>query len=208
MQTQSPSSDSLSPSATALASGTKAPAVRETLRDGSVVRIRPIHPSDLELERRFIEALSTESRRFRFLAAMKSPSEALLKQLTFIDPATDVAYVALAGPGDEEREVGVARFSARADGNDCEFAVTVADAWRHKGLGSVLMQRLIDAARARGIHEMHSSDAADNDAMRGFADRLGFGHRRDPDDDALVRYSVNVGADTGIRADTVHRSPR
>jgi len=162
------------------------------LRDGTRVSIRPIHALDVELERRFIEGLSPQSRRFRFLEAMKSPSDALLKQLTVIDPATDAAYVAVLGSGNEEREIGVARFSARPGGDDCEFAVTVGDEWQHKGLGSALMKRLIETARARGIESMHSSDAADNAAMRKFADHLNFQHKRDPEDARQVLYSVDL----------------
>jgi GNAT superfamily N-acetyltransferase len=197
MQTQHPLGDLGKPVPTGLAGGAKAMAVPERLRNGSMVTIRPIHASDIELERRFIEALSPQSRRFRFLATIKSPSEALLKQLTNINPLTDVAFVALVGSGAGEYEVGVARFSALAQGTDCEFAITVADAWRHKGLGSLLMRRLIDAARARHIHAMHSSDFADNEAMRGFSERLGFAHQRDPEDTTLVRYTVGVDSALG-----------
>jgi GNAT superfamily N-acetyltransferase len=164
----------------------------EVLRDGTHVMIRPIHRQDIELERRFIETLSQQSRRFRFLAAINSPSEVMLRQLTAIDPATDVAFVALVAVGVEKREIGVARFSARADGTDCEFAVTVSDEWQNKGLGTLLMQRLIAAARARGIKAMHSSDASDNDMMRKFAKHLNFHHSRDPEDGAQVLYSVDL----------------
>ncbi|MEO8249325.1 MAG: GNAT family N-acetyltransferase [Burkholderiales bacterium] len=164
------------------------------LRDGTRVHLRPIHPEDIELERRFIESLSSASRRFRFLDTMKSPSAELLKQLTVINPATDAAYVALLGTGDQTQEIGVARFSAQAGGHDCEFAVTVADAWQHKGLGTLLMQRLIEVAKARGIKTMHSSDAADNDLMRKFAEHLHFQHQRDPNDAKLMLYSVRLDA--------------
>lgn len=170
-----------------------------TLRDGTRVRVRPIHPEDVELERRFIESLSPESRRFRFLETMVSPGAALLKRMTVIDPATDAAHVALLGTGDEVQEIGVARFSALPDGHDCEFAVTVADAWQHKGLGTLLMQRLIDVARARGIKSMHSSDSRANDRMREFAEHLHFQRRGDPDDATLVRYSVHLDAPGTVR---------
>ena len=164
------------------------------LRDGTRVFVRPIHAEDIELERRFIEALSPSSRRFRFLETMHSPSPALLKQMTVINPSTDAAYVALLGTGAQTVEIGVARFSARADGLDCEFAVTVSDEWQHKGLGTLLMRRLIDVAKARGIKKMHSSDAADNGLMRKFAEHLNFHHVRDPDDATLVLYSVDLGS--------------
>lgn len=164
------------------------------LSDGTRVVIRPIHESDVEIERQFIEALSPVSRRFRFRDTMRSPSEALLKQMTAIDNATDAAYVATIDVAGVEREIGVARFSARPDGNDCEFAVAVADEWQNKGLGRLLMQRLIDTARARGIGEMHSSDAADNASMRKFAEHLHFRHGRDPDDAMNILYSVDLAA--------------
>ena len=164
----------------------------EVLSDGTAVAVRPIHEHDVELERRFIEGLSPQSRHFRFLEAMKSPSEALLKRLTAIDPSTDAAYVAVIGAGAEEREIGVARFSALPNGKDCEFAVTVGDEWQHKGLATLLMRRLIDLARSRGIGSMHSSDDAANDSMRKFADHLGFQHKRDPDDARQVLYSVDL----------------
>ena len=164
----------------------------EVLRNGTHVVIRPIHKQDVELERRFIEGLSPRSRHFRFLEAMRSPSEALLRQLTAIDPSTDAAYVALIAVGAEKREIGVARFSAQPDGKDCEFAITVSDEWQHKGLGTLMMQHLIAVARARGIESMYSSDASDNDLMRKFAEHLHFQHRRDPKDGTQVLYTVDL----------------
>jgi len=165
---------------------------QEVLADGTRIVIRPIHENDVELERSFIEAMSPASRRFRFLDTMRWPTEALLKQMTTIDNATDAAYVATILVAGKEREIGVARFSALPDGHDCEFAVAVADEWQMKGLGTLLMRRLIDVARSRGIAEMHSSDAADNTSMRKFAEQLHFRHARDPDDATHVLYSVDL----------------
>jgi GNAT superfamily N-acetyltransferase len=87
---------------------------------------------------------------------MKSPSEALLKQLTAIDSSVAAAFIALIGTGPEEREIGVGKFNARADGRDCEFAVVVSDEWQHRGLGTLLMRHLIDVARSRGIKSMQT----------------------------------------------------
>ena len=163
-----------------------------SLNDGTRVLLRPIHVEDVALERRFIEALSPAARRYRFLDAMRTPSEELLKLMTDIKPARDVAYVAVLGSDDAEVQIGVGRFSAQPDGTTCEFAVTVADEWQNKGLGTFLMERLIAAARARGLESMFSSDASDNTRMRQFAEHLHFHHRHDPDDARLVRYSVDL----------------
>ena len=44
---------------------------KHKLRDGSTVLIRPIHGDDVEIERRFIERLSPQAKRFRFLGEIR-----------------------------------------------------------------------------------------------------------------------------------------
>lgn len=166
----------------------------ETLRDGTSVLIRPIRETDAELERRFIEGLSPRSRRLRFLGEISTPSPALLRQLTRPDPAREVALVALIAAGAEKREIGVARFSASADGRSCECAVVVSDDWHDRGLATLLLRHLIDIARARGIERMYSMDAADNDAMRELAAHLGFERRPDPNDATQVLHVLDLAA--------------
>src|SRR5262249_20609361 len=98
---------------------------KEKLRDGTSVLIRPIRGEDAAIERRFIEGLSEQSRRFRFLGELKTPSAAMIEQFTHPDPAHDAAFVALIADGEKKREIGVARYSARPDSVTCECAVAV-----------------------------------------------------------------------------------
>jgi GNAT superfamily N-acetyltransferase len=128
---------------------------------------------------------------------MNEPSDSLLKQLTQIDPQTDMAYVAVIDDGTNDHEVGVARFSAQADGTGCEFAIVVSDNWQNKGIGTHLMYHLIEAARAFGIGAMHSSDAQANELMRRFACHLHLDHKTDPNDATQVLYSVGLGPRNG-----------
>ena len=164
----------------------------EQLRDGTPVLIRPIRVDDIEMERLFIEAMSPASRRFRFLSSMCSPGAALLKQMTDIDHATDAAYVAVRVGREAEQEIGVARFSAAVDAKDGEFAVAVADDWQRKGLGTVLMRRLVKTALLRGLDRLHSGGAADNEPMRRLAERAGLRHERDSEDATQIRYSMDL----------------
>jgi GNAT superfamily N-acetyltransferase len=161
------------------------------LYDGQPVLIRELREQDIEMERRFIERLSPQSRRFRFLGTLVSPSDNLLRQLVVLNPARDVALIALIGTGAEQSEIGVARLSAEGD-DTCEFAVTVSDEWHQKGLGTLLMQHLISNAIDRGIKSMHSIDAADNESMREFAAHLGFRRTPDPDDATRVVHSLDL----------------
>jgi len=168
----------------------------DRLRDGTHVLIRQIRGDDALLERAFIEGLSPTARRYRFLGEVKVPSAALIEQLTHPDPERDVAFIALIADGADKREIGVARFCARPDGQACECAVVVADAWQQRGLATLLMRHLIDVARARGIACMYSVDAADNAPMRELAAHLGFGRKPDPEDATQVLHTLDLGAPT------------
>ncbi len=165
--------------------------VTEALRDGSCVTIRPISRNDVDLERQFIEGLSPRARRFRFLCSMNTPSDALLKQLTQIDTDHDAALIALAEDANRQVEVGVARFSTAPDGR-AEVAVAVSDDWQHKGLGTVLMRRLIQLARSRGIKTLYSIDSAANEPMRDLASFLGFDRKADPEDATQVIHTLKL----------------
>jgi GNAT superfamily N-acetyltransferase len=164
----------------------------EVLHDGSTVSIRPLQKQDVELERRFIEGLSPQSRRYRFLCSLVTPSDALLTQLTNLDPQREAALIAVVEEQGKTREVGVARFSG-APGGKAEIAVTVSDEWQHKGLGTALMKRLMELARQRGIREFYSIDASGNDHMRKLADHLGFQCKTDPEDATQVIYTLQLG---------------
>lgn len=162
----------------------------DTLNDGSPVLIRPLRPEDRQRETNFINRLSEQACRFRFLGNLKEATPALLDQLMDVDCQDRMAFVALAHDNGELREVGVSRYSASGDDKQCECAVTVADDWRHRGLGVLLMRRLIDIARKNGFRRMFSIDAADNEPMRELAGYLGFQRRLDPDDATQVIHSL------------------
>ena len=169
-----------------------APRWTETLSDDTRIIIRPIHKEDAAIERAFIKRLSPESRRLRFLGQMSEPSEELIRLLTDIDYRRDMAFVALVHRDGEKKEIGVARYGTSKDGKTCECAVTVADEWRNRGLGSLLMRHLIEVARSRGVRSMISLDSADNLAMRDLAKFMGFRRKRDPKDPTQVLHSLKL----------------
>ncbi len=161
-----------------------------TLLDGSEVTIRALHKEDADLERDFIRNLSPESRWMRFLGQIGEPSDSLIRKLTEIDYQHDMAFLALAREDGATHEVGVSRYSLAPDGQSCECAVTVADAWQGKGLGTALMRDLIDIARRRGIRSMFSIDANENERMRQLARDLGFKREQAPDDPTRVIHQL------------------
>lgn len=171
-------------------SGPEYPRWSETLRDGRHVVIRPITPQDARAERAFIESLSLQARRFRFLGQARHPSEQLIERLTDIDYVHEVAFVAVVADDSREKIVGVGRYSTDRQGTACECAVTVGDEWQNLGLGTLLMRHLIEVARARGIRRMFSIDSAENIRMLDLAKFLGFDTRVDPDDSSQVIHEL------------------
>lgn len=164
----------------------------EVLRDRSQVLIRPVRKDDAAEERAFIESLSPQSRRYRFLGQVRHPSSELIERFTDLDYVHELAFAAVVHEDGRDKFVGVSRYSTTADGTACEAAVTVLDDWQGKGLGSALMKHLIEVARSRGIKRMWSVDSAENLAMSDLARYLGFTRTVDPDDRTQVIHSLQL----------------
>jgi acetyltransferase len=156
------------------------------LPGGERLTVRPIRPEDAGIETEFVDALSDESRRLRFQSGMRHLTPGMLARFTQIDYDREMALIATDGSGGREREVAVARYIRLPDEKTCEFAVAVADDWQHRGLGTRLMQRLIEVARARGLETMIGWVLAGNTGMLEMVSRLGFTQAVEPGD-ALVR---------------------
>jgi GNAT superfamily N-acetyltransferase len=162
----------------------------QTLADGRQVVIRPLSRRDAAAERSFIEGLSDQSRRYRFLGQVPHPSDEFIEQLTDIDYANDVALAAVVQDDGGERIVGVSRYAADSTRERGECAVVVADEWQHKGLGTALMRHLIGIAQDRGLRLLESTDMSENGEMRELARDLGFHCRVDPEDAHQVIYGL------------------
>ncbi len=170
--------------------GPNYPQWTDLLPDQRHIRIRPIGKQDADAEIQFIESLSPQTRRFRFLGQVRHPSSKTIKQFTDLDYVHDVAFAAVIAEGDKDQFVGVSRYAATGDGTECEYAITVKDEWQSSGLSLLLMEHLIDVARSRGIKRIWSLDSAENVAGFELARSLGFQHEQDPDDASQVIFSL------------------
>ena len=144
----------------------------ETLRDGTVMHLRPIRPDDATLARRFLESVSPEDIRARFHGAMRDFSGALLIRLTQIDYDREIALIGFRD-GDE-LPLGVVRLYADPDHVSGEFSILVRSDLHGHGLGTALMQRIIALARQRGLARIVGSVLRDNSRMLRLVRELGF----------------------------------
>jgi RimJ/RimL family protein N-acetyltransferase len=142
------------------------------LRDGSEVLIRQVRGSDAPLLADGFARLSARSRQMRFLSPKSSLSPAELRFLTEVDHHDHEAIGALS-PADG-RGVGIARYIRDpGDPAAAEIAVTIADDWQGRGLGTELLAQLSDRARQAGICRFTATVSADNVAMKGLLWKLG-----------------------------------
>ena len=146
--------------------------VRElTLRDGSSVEVRPMRREDKELLQEGFRRLSPDSRYRRFLSPMPELSDRLAEYLVDVDHHDHEALLATSPRGDA---IGVARY-VRSTGDEraAEVAVTVADDWQGRGLGTQLLELLADRAREEGISRFTALLLADNREMLDVLEELG-----------------------------------
>ncbi|MBK9674354.1 MAG: GNAT family N-acetyltransferase [Betaproteobacteria bacterium] len=162
------------------------------LRDGTVLHVRPIMPEDAELERAFVHGLSEQTRYFRFFYRLHELTPAMLARFTQVDYDRELALVAISDNAGTPAFVGVARYIGNPDQESAEFAVVVADAWQNRGVARMLMERLIDCARKRGLKRLEGAVLRNNSNMIRFTEGLGFVTHDDPDEPEQVNSVLEL----------------
>ncbi|SIT45848.1 GCN5-related N-acetyltransferase [Paraburkholderia ribeironis] len=142
---------------------------------GVRVTVRPIRPEDEAAHHDFAEAMTPEDLRLRFFGSVGSFDHSQLARMTQIDYDREMALIATV-PGDKglARTLGVVRAVADPDNETAEFAVTVRSDQKGRRLGQLLMGRIIQYARARGIHWLVGEALRENAAMIALAKASGF----------------------------------
>jgi GNAT superfamily N-acetyltransferase len=161
------------------------------LRDGSRVLIRPLRADDRQRLRAHLEQLSRHSRYLRYHAAMPRVSERLVDYMTAVDQCDHVALVAV----DEDRAgqpvIGEARYVRMPTCPEvAEAAITVADEYQGRGLGTLLLGVLGQRARSCGVSQFRSYVLGSNRAMLELLDELGAVRHLESDDVFVVDVAI------------------
>jgi acetyltransferase len=166
---------------------------RQTLlSDGTRMTIRPIRPEDAESERTFVRELSPQAKKFRFMHALNELTPQMLGQFTQIDYTREMALVALTHEPQGQVQQGVARYIINPDETSCEFAIVVSDKRQHQGIGTRLMESLMDVARSNGIKTIQGDVLTENHSMLQLMRSLGFSVSPSPEDGSLYRVERNL----------------
>jgi len=154
-----------------------------TLRDGTQVLLRPIRPEDEPIEAELIENLSEESKRFRFFYVIKDITHEMLVRFCNIDYDREMAIIAeYTDSSGKRRNVGVGRLIMDPWRRRGEFAVVVADDFQGKGLGTKLVDMLIQIADEKGLETIYGIVMPENTRMIELCRKMGFDIRYTPEE--------------------------
>ena len=143
--------------------------VDAVLRDGGLVRIRPVRAGDREALLSLNARLSSTSMYFRFFSVSRHAADTYVDQL--MRPANEEHLALVAVVGDVL--VGVAGFE-RMTVTSAEIAVLIDDNDQHEGIGTLLIEHLASVARRRGIRRFVADVLVENAAMIRVIRSLGF----------------------------------
>jgi acetyltransferase len=87
-------------------------------------------------------------------------------------------------------EIGVSRLVLDPNMKRGEFAIVIADKYQGKGLGTKLVDMLIEVAREKNVEAIYGVIMSENMAMIRLCEKLGFTTRRDQDD-VLTELKLN-----------------
>jgi len=143
------------------------------LKNATQVLLRPIKPEDEERFNEFLKSLSVETMRFRFFEIIKEMSHETLTRYCNLDYDREIAIVA------ELREsskpiIGAVRLIIEPGGKSGELAVLVGDKWQGLGLGSKLMDLLVEVAKDMRVEKIYGYVSANNYIMLNMCNKKGF----------------------------------
>ncbi len=151
-----------------------------------------LRPEDAALYPRFVAAVTPEDWRLRLFVQVAKLSKTQIDRFTQYDLEHAFALIAIdEATGDM---LGVVRLHNDPGDVAGEFAVLVQSRLKGQGLGWLLMQRMIEEARERGIHQIHGQVLRENVTMLQMCRELGFKVADDPLDTAVEVVTLTLAA--------------
>ncbi|MEO0108474.1 MAG: GNAT family N-acetyltransferase [candidate division WOR-3 bacterium] len=122
-----------------------------TAKDGTRLFLRPVRPTDEARMRDLFYAYSKETVYFRFFSYLNAMPHDKLKHFVNVDYDKEMAVVAILPRAGDDELVGTASYVVDQSTGLAEFAISVAEHWQNRGVGSVLLGYLIKIAKIKGV---------------------------------------------------------
>ncbi|HRH06835.1 MAG TPA: GNAT family N-acetyltransferase, partial [Burkholderiaceae bacterium] len=137
--------------------------------------LRPIRPEDEALHMAFLQELDPEDIHMRVFYSRRTMERSELARLVQIDYAREMAFVAMGlDVNGLPITLGVVRAMIDPDNRDAEFGIIIRSELKGKGLGFLLMQKLIRYLQSQGTERLVATVLKQNTRMLSMAKQLGF----------------------------------
>jgi len=144
------------------------------LRDGRTVLLRPIKPEDEPLWLEMFQNFSKDSIRYRFFSIIKDTSHEMRVRYCNIDYDREIAIVAELTENGRKKILGVTRVPIEPDKKTGEIAVIVADPWQGLGLGSKMVDYMIEICKDKKLETIYGYMLGDNYRTINLMKKMGF----------------------------------
>ena len=135
--------------------------------------MRPIKPDDEPLWLEMFQNFSEESVHNRFFYMIKDTPHKVRARYCDIDYSREIAIVAELKE-EQKRILGVVRLTIDPDGKSGEVAFIVADPWQGLGLGSQMVDYMIEICKDIGLETIYALLLPDNHRAINFVRKRGF----------------------------------
>ena len=161
--------------------------------EGRVLTLRPIRPEDEARHLAFLEKLDPVDVRMRIFYSRRSIERSELARLTQIDYEREMAFVVTAADAaGQEETLAVVRAITDPDNHDAEFGIVVRSDLKGKGLGLMLMHKLINYQRHRGTERLVATVLHENSGMLALARQLGMQPLAEQPDAQTVALALDL----------------
>jgi len=144
------------------------------IRDGKKVLLRPIKPEDEPLSVDLFRTFSEETMRFRFFQIIKEITHETLVRYCNIDYDREISIVAERTEDGSRKIIGMVRLVVEPDGERGEIAVVVGDPWQNLGLGSKMLNYIIEISKDIGLKTIFGEILSENTKMIHLCNKRGF----------------------------------
>jgi acetyltransferase len=175
------------------------------MRDGRSVLFRPIKPEDEHMWLEMFQNFSDEAIRYRFFVIIKDTPHELRIRYTNIDYDRELGIVAVLSEAGRDRILGVVRLIEEPDGKRGEIAFIVADPWQGLGLGSKMLDYMIEISIERNLEKIYGIALPENYRAHRLMEKMGF--NLEHQHDGLVKATLDLNAERQWRTPRDFASP-
>jgi acetyltransferase len=144
------------------------------LRDGRTVLLRPIKPEDEPSWLEMFQNFSEKSLRNRFFNVIKDAPHEMRVRYCNIDYDREIAIVVEITEDMRKKIVGVVRVPIEPNGKKGEIAFIVADPWQGLGLGSKMVDHVIEICKDKKLETIYAIMMNDNHNAINLVRKMGF----------------------------------